>query len=103
MSQEMFVFALRDVETTFVQQLSKCYVKVTDPDLAKGCSDLPDSAYYLYSIPGFSPCYFFDFDTVVPMKYMLECRTNDGSPMSEYEMSGYEYRDVVSPPEYNPF
>jgi hypothetical protein len=82
----------------------KCYINMTDPALYEGCADkFEDSAYYLYSIPGFSPCFWFDFDTVVPMKYMLKCMANDANMINEEEVTGYEYRDVVSPPEYNPF
>jgi hypothetical protein len=82
----------------------KCYINMTEPALYEGCADkFEDSAYYLYSIPGFSPCFWFDFDTVVSMKYKLECRSSNANMMNEEEVAGYEYRDVVTPPVYNPF
>jgi hypothetical protein len=54
----------------------KCYVNITDPPLYKGCADKPDSAYYLYSIPGFSPCFHFDFSAKKPfaLGYNLNCK-----------------------------
>jgi len=77
---------------------------MTEPALWKGCADeFEDSAYYLYSIPGFSPCFWFDFDGVEPMKYMLNCKSTDENMMNEEEVTGYEYRDVVTPPVYSPF
>ena len=35
----------------------KCAITIKDPNFAVGCEDKPDSFYYLYSVPGFSPCY----------------------------------------------
>jgi len=35
----------------------KCAITILDPNFAQGCEDKPDSFYYLYSVPGFSPCY----------------------------------------------
>lgn len=75
---------------------TKCYINITDPALYEGCADkFEDSAYYLYSIPGFSPCFWFDFTAVTHMKYNLNCRPVDGSSMTADEVTGYEYRDVV--------
>lgn len=51
----------------------KCWVQIIDPDLAKGCSDREDTPYYLYSVPGFSPCYFFDFNSQTDMTWLLTC------------------------------
>lgn len=39
----------------------KCWVQITDPDFGKGCPEKGDSAYYLYSLQGYAPCYFIDF------------------------------------------
>jgi len=74
---------------------TKCYVNITDPPLYKGCADKPDSAYYLYSVPGFSPCFFFDFTSKTPFNlgYELNCRTVNTTgqmePVSETEFTGY--------------
>lgn len=35
----------------------KCYINITSPPFYQGCEDRPDSFEYLYSVPGFSPCY----------------------------------------------
>jgi len=88
---------------------TKCYVNITDPPLYEGCADKPDSAYYLYSVPGFSPCFFFDFTSTTPfnLKYELNCKsvntTGEMATIDENEMTGYQYRDVVAPAKYNPF
>lgn len=93
----------------------KCYVRITNPDLSIGCSDRPDTAYYLYSIPGFSPCYFFDFSAgqyspaipEYPLGFRLECRdiapNGNMAAIDPKEHTGYEYRDVVEHPQHNEF
>jgi hypothetical protein len=53
---------------------NKCYVNVTEPALYKGCKDKADSDYYVYSIQGFDPCFYFDFSKSYTMKYLLQCR-----------------------------
>jgi hypothetical protein len=42
---------------------TKCYINITDPPFYKGCGPadgekFQDSFYYLYSVPGFSPCFW---------------------------------------------
>jgi hypothetical protein len=39
---------------------TKCYVNVTDPPFYKRC-EKADTPEYMYSIPGFDPCYPLDF------------------------------------------
>ena len=88
---------------------TKCYVNITEPNLSEGCANKTDSAYYLYSIPGFSPCFFFDFTSKTPFElgYNLNCKQMDTdgqmAAVKETEFTGYQYRDVVTPAKYNPF
>ena len=38
---------------------TKCYINITEPAFYKGCeNEFEDSFYYLYSVPGFSPCFW---------------------------------------------
>lgn len=82
---------------------TKCYVNVTSPALYKGCKDKADSDYYVYSIPGFDPCYFYDFSQTYTFKYLLQCRPmqmNDlVSPDGHPEGLGYGYVDVIQGPD----
>lgn len=80
----------------------KCYVHITDPNMAKPCSDDPenvDSEYYVYSIQGFDPCHKFDFDRSYKIKFRLQCQhvDKDGylEPDPPKEELGFEYQDVV--------
>jgi hypothetical protein len=41
---------------------TNCYVNVTDPPFYAGCQK-EDSEYYMYSIPGFDPCFPLDFSS----------------------------------------
>ena len=59
----------------------KCYVNITDPPFYKGFSDKPDSYYYMYSIPGYDPCFFFDFGKSHDIKFKLMCKTIDETGM----------------------
>ena len=53
---------------------TRCYINITEPALYKGCEDkYEDSFYYLYSIPGFSPCYFFNFSNPLTVEFDLNC------------------------------
>ena len=40
---------------------TKCYVNITSPPFYKGCSERPDTPEYMYSIPGYDPCFPLDF------------------------------------------
>lgn len=83
----------------------KCYINVTDPDLSKGCSENKDTPYYLYSVPGYDPCFHFNFSQSYEIKYKLDCRIIDDTGLVEMqrEQTGYEYRDVVEVASFNPF
>ena len=50
----------------------KCYLNITDPMFYKGCEDkFEDSPYYLYSVPGYSPCYFLNFTEPYTIEYWI--------------------------------
>jgi len=36
--------------------------------------DLPDSDYYLYSLGGFAPCFFYDFTQTYTFELTLNCK-----------------------------
>lgn len=78
---------------------NKCYVNITEPALHKGCKDKEDSDYYVYSIQGFDPCFFFDFTKSYKMKYNLQCRPVDEKgvvlPNGHPEGLGYKYSDIT--------
>jgi len=64
------------------QMAQSCVVNITSPPLYEGCMDLPDSDYYMYSLGGFAPCYFYDFTAVNEFELTLQCQvlvntTND--------------------------
>lgn len=52
---------------------TKCAIVVTNPNFSVGCEDKEDSFYYLYSVPGFSPCYPQNFTVPLELKYTLNC------------------------------
>jgi len=84
----------------------KCFINITEPAFYQGCREKPDTPYYLYSVPGYDPCHFFDFSKSYEIKYKLECRTISDTGLvniQESEMTGYEYRDVTRQAAYNPF
>jgi hypothetical protein len=51
----------------------KCYINITEPAFYAGCTK-EDSPYYMYSIKGYDPCFYFDFSTEVNIKFLIECR-----------------------------
>jgi hypothetical protein len=55
---------------------------------------------YLFSIDGFPPCWFFNFNETYEIKFKLNCRTidSDDQPvrLSATQLSGYNYTDVIS-------
>lgn len=69
----------------------------------EGCSGkYPDSDFYLYSIPGFTPCNFYDFSKKYTIKYKLDCRdisANGGVVVDGGHKEGtkYSYADVITP------
>eukprot|EP00347_Sterkiella_histriomuscorum_P010347 403376653 len=78
------------------QLFRQCFVNITDPPLYRGCQK-EDSPYYLYSVPGFDPCFYLDFTEVQNIKYILTCKyTGDISGIDPVkENLGYAYRDVI--------
>ena len=54
-------------------EYSKCFLNITKPAFYEGCSDLPDSPYSLYSIPGYDPCFFFNFTETYNIEFMIQC------------------------------
>lgn len=64
-----------------------------------------DSPYYLYSVPGYDPCYYLDFNQTQSIKYLFTCKyTNDVNGIDPTrENLGYAYRDVVSRDNYSEF
>lgn len=60
----------------------KCWVQITDPDFAKGCPEKGDSAYYLYSLNGYAPCYFLDFQSTYRVKFKVSCMLVDATDNS---------------------
>lgn len=87
------------------QVYQKCYVNITDPPFYQGCEDRPDSFQYLYSVPGFSPCYPQYFNESISIKYHLVCQSIDGNGFAAVpkEQNGYPYRDIVKEATFNPY
>lgn len=83
------------------QDYRQCYVNITDPPLYKGCKgQYPDSDEYVYSTPGFDPCFKYDFTKSYSFKYKLDCRdiTSKGIVKEEGHQEGvqYSYSEVIS-------
>ncbi|CDW82059.1 ef hand family protein [Stylonychia lemnae] len=80
------------------QLYRQCFVNITDPPLYKGCKK-EDSPYYLYSVPGYDPCFYLDFTQKQNIGFILTCKYTDevSSINSKSENIGYQYRDVVQP------
>ena len=79
---------------------TQCFVNITDPAVydTEACrNSQADSDYYKYSIPGFDPCFFFDFSQEYTFKYKLVCKTIDSNGMVSMkpQSMGYDYRDVT--------
>jgi len=55
--------------------------------------DLPDSDYYLYSLGGFAPCFFYDFTATYTFEITLNCQIYSNLTALT---TGYQYRDVVN-------
>ena len=93
-----------DVECA-VSAYDKCYLNITNPAFYQGCEDHPDTPYYLYSVPGYSPCYYQDFNGPLDVEFYMHCKTIDANGLVsvQREEVGYEYRDVISEPEFIPF
>lgn len=69
---------------------TKCYVNITEPALYEGCN-FKDSEEYVFSISGYDPCNYYDFDNeIITIRYMLQCGVPPKSGL------GFEYQDLVS-------
>ena len=84
---------------------TKCYLNITDPTFYQGCEDREDSPYYLYSVPGYSPCWPVNFTEPYTVEFYINCRPVDETGLVEVQREevGYEYRDVIKQPEFVPF
>jgi hypothetical protein len=59
----------------------------------------PDSDYYMYSLGGFAPCFYYDFYATHTFEFFIQCKVlTDLTNLP----SGYNYRDVVSPTTVSP-
>ena len=52
----------------------KCFINITDPAFYAGCPEKPDTPYYLYSVPGYDPCFYLNFSRSYEVKYLVNCR-----------------------------
>ena len=84
---------------------TKCYINITEPMFYKGCEEREDTFEYLYSVPGFSPCYPQFFNESLTIEYELTCQqiNENGLVSVAKEQTGYPYRDVVKEATFNPF
>ena len=86
---------------------TKCAINVTNPPFYKGCeNEFEDSFYYLYSVPGFSPCFWQNFSSSIDVEFALTCMqmSADGLVNMATEPDvGYPYRDVIDEPNGDPF
>lgn len=81
------------------QTFNECYMNITDPPFYQSCGEgKEDSPYYMFSIPGFDPCYFIDFTKSYDVKFKFVCRATSISGVvdTNLENVGYPYRDVTS-------
>lgn len=81
---------------------NQCFVQITQPNLAAGCSEqFEDSDYYVYSIQGYDPCYFFNLEKKTTIKYKLTCQAiNSNFEVIEGghpEGLGFKYSDILDP------
>lgn len=56
-----------------LRAFTMCYVNITEPALYEGCNSA-DSEDYVFSIAGYDPCNFYDFDNdTITISYRLQC------------------------------
>ena len=83
------------------QLYTKCLVNITDPpvyDTVNQCQvKREDTLNYVFSIPGFDPCFYFDFEKTYTLEFMLNCRVLNHRGLVEMSDTGvgYEYEDVL--------
>mmetsp|Transcript_19433 Transcript_19433/g.29870 ORF Transcript_19433/g.29870 Transcript_19433/m.29870 type:complete len:184 (-) Transcript_19433:209-760(-) len=76
----------------------KCFVNLTEPAVYDTSHCEGKDPDYLYSIPGFEPCFFFNFSKAYDFKFKLECRhlTSEGIvPLEQGYEIGAPYKDIV--------
>lgn len=75
-------------------------VNITEPAFYKGCEERPDTPYYLYTIPGYDPCFYLNFSRSQEIKFNLKCKVIDETGLNDpnVESAGYQYRDVIEEP-----
>jgi hypothetical protein len=66
--------------------------------------NLPDTEYYFYSLGGFAPCFFYDFNAVEEFEITLNCQVLVDLTQAHLDSlkPGYAYRDVITPPAFVP-
>ena len=48
----------------------KCMLNITEPAFFQSCADKKkDTPFYIYSLPGYDPCEYFDFTKSYEVKY----------------------------------
>lgn len=78
------------------QLYQSCYVNITNPPIYAGCNGT-DSDYYLYSLGGYAPCFFYNFEKTYTFDFLIQCMvlTENDIVNSTLPQVGYQYRDVV--------
>lgn len=74
------------------QLYKKCFINITEPAFYKGCSEnKEDTPYYLYSVPGYDPCFYLNFSRSYEVIFNLNCKVIDEHGLNDlrYESSGY--------------
>lgn len=73
------------------QLYQKCLINITEPAFYQGCSDRQDTPYYLYSIPGYDPCFYLNFTQSQEIKFKLQCKVIDEHGLNDpsTEVAGY--------------
>lgn len=81
---------------------TRCYMNITDPPFYAGCeNEYEDSFYYLYSIPGFTPCFWHNFNSSIELSFEIHCQQvqeNGLTTTNRAPKVGYPYRDVIREP-----
>ena len=66
---------------------TRCYINITNPPFYEGCQDqFEDSFYYMYSIPGFSPCFWYNFNSSIDVEFELNVSSAHRTPAKTVEI-----------------
>ena len=84
---------------------TRCYINITNPAFYAGCTG-EDSFFYIYSIPGFSPCFYQNFTdpTEQEIEFELNCQQLNTTGLVNVQKEpdvGYPYRDIIKEPQSN--